>query len=78
VAEIAKHVNIPIIGTGGVLTGQDAIEMILAGATAVGVGSALWYRGPDVFSIIQEELGAFMKGHNIQSIQDIIGKALQN
>jgi len=78
VAEIATHVNIPIIGTGGVLTGQDAIEMILAGATAVGVGSALWYRGPDVFSIILEELRAFMKVHKIQNIQEIIGKALQN
>jgi dihydroorotate dehydrogenase (NAD+) catalytic subunit len=76
VAEIAGAVNIPIIGTGGVLTGRDAIEMLLAGATAVGVGSALWYRGPDALAFILDEMRAYMRDQDIQTIDKLIGKAL--
>jgi len=75
VAEIADSVHIPIIGTGGVLTGRDAVEMILAGATAVGVGSALWYRGSEAFTLIQDEMRAYMQEHDIHSIDELIGKA---
>jgi len=77
VAEIAKTVDVPIIGTGGVITGMDAIEMILAGAKAVGVGSAYWYRGPEAFRLIIEEMKAFMIDHDIQSLEDIRGKAVR-
>lgn len=76
VAEIARTVDVPIIGTGGILTGRDAIEMILAGATAVGVGSAFWYRGPDALSLILDEIRAFMQEANVNAIEDLIGKAL--
>jgi dihydroorotate dehydrogenase (NAD+) catalytic subunit len=76
VAEIAQFVDVPIIGTGGVLTGRDAVEMMMAGATAVGVGSALWYRGPDAFKLIKEELKVFLQEHGYKSITEIIGKAL--
>ena len=76
VAEIARTVEVPIIGTGGVLTGEDAIEMVMAGATAVGVGSALWYRGPDAFKLIKEEMQLFLHKNNIHDISEIIGKAL--
>ena len=60
VYEIARRVNVPIIGTGGVTTGRDAAEMLMAGATVVGVGSAVWYRGVDAFQQINAELVAFM------------------
>ncbi len=76
VAEIATSVSVPIIGTGGVLTGRDAIEMMMAGATAVGVGSALWYRGPEAFELILKEMVEFMVDHQIEDIKDIIGKAV--
>ncbi|HYW84726.1 MAG TPA: dihydroorotate dehydrogenase, partial [Spirochaetia bacterium] len=52
VHEIASVVGIPVIGTGGVLTGQDAVEMVSAGALCVGVGSAVFYRGENTFSLI--------------------------
>ena len=42
-------VDLPIIGTGGVLSGEDALQMIMAGATAVGIGSALYYDGDERF-----------------------------
>lgn len=77
VAEIAKTVSVPIIGTGGVLTGRDAVEMMMAGATAVGVGSALWYRGPEAFSLIVDEMVEFMTDHQIENINDVIGKAVR-
>jgi len=76
VAEIAQNVEVPIIGTGGVLTGRDVVEMLMAGATAVGVGSALWYRGPDAFRLITEELMEYLQQKNIQQVSNLIGKAL--
>ncbi len=76
VAEIARRVSVPIIGTGGVTTGRDAVEMLMAGASAVGVGSALWYRGPEAFNWIAQELESFMVEHDYQNFKEIIGKAL--
>jgi dihydroorotate dehydrogenase (NAD+) catalytic subunit len=76
VAEIAQNVEVPIIGTGGVLTGRDVVEMLMAGATAVGVGSALWYRGSDAFRLITAELMEYLQQNNIQQVSNLIGKAL--
>jgi len=76
VAEIAGSVDVPIIGTGGVITGRDAVEMLMAGASAVGVGSAFWYRGAEAFALILDEMKDFMIDHNIQAISQLIGKAL--
>jgi len=53
----------PIIGTGGVTSGLDAVEMLMAGATAVGVGSAIYYRGPDAVTAIKDELAAWLDAH---------------
>jgi len=49
VYEIFETVKIPIIGTGGVTYGKDAIEMIMAGATGIGIGSGIYYRGLTIF-----------------------------
>jgi len=64
VYEIRKNTELPIIGGGGITTGTDAAEMIMAGATAVSVGSAVWYR-KNAFGEILAELEKFMKeeGH---------------
>ena len=61
VYEICKAVTIPVIGIGGIMRGEDVAQMIMAGATAVGLGSALHYRGERVFSVIAEELRCFMR-----------------
>jgi len=78
VYDIYKAVKIPIIGTGGVTTGEDAIEMIMAGATAVGIGTACYYHGPQVFSRITQEMEAWMKKHNIRSLDKIRGCSHEN
>lgn len=75
VYDIYKTVKIPIIGTGGITTGEDAIAMIMAGATLLGVGSAVYYRGQDVFEKINNEMEKFMKEENINSLDEIIGIA---
>lgn len=77
VAEIARAVNVPIIGTGGISSGRDAAEMIMAGATAVGIGSAVWQRGPEVFSQVAAELRAFMQSAGYSTLEDMRGRALR-
>lgn len=67
--------NTPIIGTGGVNNGQDAVEMLMAGATVVGVGSAIYHRGPDAISLIRAELQQWMAAHNVTGIADLQDRA---
>jgi dihydroorotate dehydrogenase (NAD+) catalytic subunit len=75
VYDLARTVDVPIIGTGGVASGRDALEMILAGATLVGVGSAVYGRGPDVFRQIADEMAAWMEAHSTSSLDEIRGRA---
>ncbi|MBR9699064.1 dihydroorotate dehydrogenase [Candidatus Woesearchaeota archaeon] len=75
VYEIYEKVKIPIIGTGGVTTGEDAIEMIMAGAAAVGVGTAFYYNGLEAMKKITSEMEAWMKKHKVKTLSEIRGKA---
>lgn len=75
VFELFKAVNIPIIGVGGVSTGYDVIEMIMAGATAVGIGTAVLLRGFSVFEKINKEMGNIMDEQGILSLAEIRGLA---
>lgn len=63
--------NTPIIGTGGVTRGEDAVAMLMAGATAVGVGSAIYYRGPEAITLIRDELAAWLDAHGCDSATQI-------
>lgn len=73
--DIYSAVKIPIIGTGGVTNGRDAIELMMAGASAVGIGTAVYYRGIDVFRKVSEEIIEFMEENNYSSLKDVIGRA---
>jgi len=75
VYEIYETVKIPIIGTGGVTYGKDAIEMTMAGATAVGIGTGVYYRGIDVFKKVSDEMIKWMKKNKVKSLEDIRGCA---
>ncbi|MCR5415860.1 MAG: dihydroorotate dehydrogenase [Pseudobutyrivibrio sp.] len=72
VYECANAVNIPIIGMGGVSTWQDAVEMMLAGATAVSVGTANFYN-PTATVDILDGMVDYMKRKNIEDVRDLIG-----
>lgn len=71
--QVKQVTNIPIIGCGGVMTGADAIEMMLAGASVVQVGTASFIQ-PTAMIDILEEIIAYMKMYHINDIHDMIGK----
>lgn len=75
VYELTTAVGIPVIGTGGVSTGEDAMRMLMAGATAVGVGSALHSRGPDAFRLILDELEQLMREEGYSYVNEFRGCA---
>lgn len=74
VYDIYRAVGIPIVGIGGVRSGRDAVEMIMAGATAVGVGSAV-YEGVDVFGRMCGEMAALMAELGYERVADMRGAA---
>ena len=75
VYEIAQAVSVPIIGTGGVSNGQDAAEMLMAGASVIGVGSAVYYRGVSALGEIGAELAAFMERYGFASVEALRGRS---
>lgn len=75
VYDIYRAVKIPIIGTGGVSTGRDALEMILAGATLVGLGTAVYERGIGVFAEIVKEMEELMAKMGWASLEELRGRA---
>ncbi len=75
VYEIHDAVEIPVIGVGGISTGRDALEYIMAGATAVQVGTAVWTRGPGVFKSICDDISRFMDEYGYSKVDDMVGAA---
>lgn len=71
--DLFEAVDIPIVGTGGVLGGRDATEMIMAGASAVGIGTGIRYMGLDVFGLVAEELKEFMVNESFKEISELRG-----
>jgi dihydroorotate dehydrogenase (NAD+) catalytic subunit len=72
---IYDGVKIPILGTGGVNAGVDAIEMMMAGASWVGVGTAVYYRSPVVFGALVREIEAWLELNGYENIKEIRGVA---
>lgn len=72
VYQTAQAVNIPIIGMGGIMTAEDAIEMILAGATAISVGTANFVK-PGVTMEIVDGIEEYMKKYHVNDIHELIG-----
>ncbi|MBO7737332.1 MAG: nitronate monooxygenase, partial [Clostridia bacterium] len=72
VYQVAKAVNIPVIGLGGIETAEDVLEMMMAGATAVEVGSANLV-DPCACKNIIENLPLAMEKYGIENLKDIIG-----
>lgn len=74
VYEVARAVSIPIVGQGGIETATDALEFFLAGATAVGIGTAN-FTDPRVPERIASELSAYLRRRGLGGIGDLVGKA---
>jgi dihydroorotate dehydrogenase (NAD+) catalytic subunit len=73
VYEVSRAIRAPIIGCGGVMGWKDAVELMLAGASAVQVGSAVAYRGLEVFSEITRGLERYLKRKGYRSVHEIVG-----
>ena len=72
VYEVSQAVSLPIIGMGGIMTAEDAIEMMLAGATAVSVGTAN-FRNPGVTMEILQGMKDYLEDQGIEKIKDLVG-----
>ncbi len=70
--QVAKAVSLPIIGIGGIMTGRDALEFMLAGATAVQVGTAS-FLDPSAAQRIAREMEEYLVEHGIASVRSLIG-----
>lgn len=70
--QVAKAVNIPVVGLGGITNGTDAVEFMLAGASAIEVGTANFI-DPAVTAKIVDEINAYLDRHGFTSVRDIIG-----
>lgn len=75
VYDLYQTLKIPIIGCGGVTCGRDLLEMMMAGAQAVQIATAVYYRGVGVFKEITDEAQNWLTKHNHQKITEIIGLA---
>ena len=73
VYQVANAVNIPIIGMGGIQSGEDAMEFILAGATAVAVGTAN-FNNPFATEQVAAGIESYMRQMGVEDIKDLIGK----
>jgi len=70
--EVCRSVEVPVIGMGGITTPSDAVEFIIAGATAIAVGTATFYH-PDAAATISDGIVQYMSTHGIDDIHDLIG-----
>ena len=77
VYQVCKHHDIPIIGQGGIMTAEDAIEFIIAGAAAVGIGTALFY-DPLVCPKINQGIVDYLKRHELTEISQLVGTLTVN
>lgn len=77
VYQVAQAVNIPILGMGGIIEGKDAIEFLLAGATAIAIGAGNLINPYTSITVIQE-IKEYLEKQKIENLQEIIGKVQMN
>lgn len=73
VYEIFESIKVPIIGCGGITDWRDAVEFILAGATAVQIGTAVATQGTNVFRKVANGINAYLKRKGFKSVNEIVG-----
>jgi len=78
VYEIHRRVDVPVVGCGGIITWQDAVEFMLAGASAVQIGTAVAFEGLDVFKSIAEGIDSYLERVGFGSVKEIVGLSHQH
>ena len=77
VHQVARPHNVPIIGQGGICTADDAVEFLIAGAAAIGVGTALFY-DPLVLPKINAGIAAYLRRHGLNRVEELVGSLQLN
>ncbi|MBI4231862.1 dihydroorotate dehydrogenase [Candidatus Peregrinibacteria bacterium] len=75
VYDIYKATGLPIIGTGGICSGEDALEIMMAGARLVGMGTMVYYRGAEGFAAVVKEMSDWCDKNGVKNLEEIIGVA---
>jgi len=75
VYEIYQEVDVPVIGCGGISTWRDAVEFMLAGASAVQIGTAIAFKGLEVFRSVTEGIEDYLTEKGFGSVEEIVGLA---
>ncbi|MDH4221761.1 MAG: DUF561 domain-containing protein, partial [Candidatus Bathyarchaeota archaeon] len=75
VYEIYREVDVPVIGCGGITDWRDAVEFMLAGASAVQIGTAIAFKGLEVFKSVTRGIDAYVRKKGFGSVKDIVGLA---
>ena len=70
--QVAKAVKIPVVGLGGIASAKDAIEFLMAGATAIEIGTAN-FLDPAISIKVRDGINEWLNNHGISSVQEIIG-----
>ena len=78
VYEIYERVKVPIVGCGGITSWSDVVEFILAGATAIQIGTAIALKGPNVFMTVTRGIDAYLKRKGFESVNEIVGLSHRN
>jgi len=73
VYEVFEEVDVPVIGCGGITTWRDAVEFVLAGASAIQIGTAIAYKGLGVFKSVTRGIDAYLKKGKFRSVKEIVG-----
>jgi dihydroorotate dehydrogenase (NAD+) catalytic subunit len=73
VYEVYESVKLPIVGCGGIADWQDAVEFMLAGASAVQIGTAVATKGTNVFSAITRGISVYLRKKGFKSVEEIVG-----
>ena len=75
VYDVYRSVDVPIIGCGGISSWQDAVEFMLAGASAVQIGTAVAFKGVGVFSSVAKGIEAYLKRKGFKNVKELVGLA---
>jgi len=73
VYEIYEHAKVPVVGCGGISNWRDAVEFLLAGASAVQIGTAVAVKGPTVFRAVTRGIDRYLKRKGFKSVNEIVG-----
>jgi dihydroorotate dehydrogenase (NAD+) catalytic subunit len=75
VYDVYQSVDVPVIGCGGISSWEDAVEFMLAGASAVQIGTAIAFKGPEIFSSVAKGIDTYLEKKGLKNAKELVGLA---